>query len=77
MTTSRPNAIALLPSVALMAFGVAGLLMTLDPLLDVPWAAAAWTFTLRSRCFEAEISKTFVIQHMGKGPGNVCADGRG
>lgn len=51
-------------------------LMTPDPLLDVPWAAAAWTFTLRSRCFEAEIFRNFVIEHIGRGPENICADGR-
>lgn len=50
-------------------------LMTPDPLLDVPWAAAAWGHTLRSDCFEVEIFREFALEHLGRGPENTCAPG--
>jgi hypothetical protein len=47
-------------------------LMTPDPLLDVRWAAAAWGFTLRSDCFEAEAFDAFAREHAGRGPEDIC-----
>lgn len=52
------------------------MLMTHDPLLDVPWAAAAWGFTLRSKCFEPEVFRAFVDQRYGRGRENTCAEGQ-
>ena len=51
------------------------ILMTPDPLLDVPWAAAAWGVTLRARCFEPEVFRAFVSDHYGRAPENLCAAG--
>lgn len=52
------------------------MLMTPDPLLDAPWAAAAWGFTLRSECFEPEVFRSFVDQRYGRGRENTCAEGQ-
>ncbi|MFO7177913.1 MAG: DUF3105 domain-containing protein [Pseudomonadota bacterium] len=49
--------------------------MTPDPLLDVRWAAAAWGFTLRSDCFEPEVFRDFVLEHIGRGPEDTCSPG--
>jgi hypothetical protein len=48
---------------------------TLDPLLDVAWAASAWGFTLRADCFEPDVFRDFYAAHVGRGPENVCAPG--
>lgn len=52
------------------------ILMTPDPLLDVPWAAAAWGVTLRARCFEPEVFRAFATEHYARGPEDLCAPGR-
>lgn len=51
-------------------------LMTPDPLLDVPWAIAAWRFTLRTSCFEAEVFRSFAEGRYARGRENTCAEGR-
>ena len=50
-------------------------ILTLDPLLDVAWAASAWGFTLRADCFEPDVFREFYIAHVGRGPENICAPG--
>lgn len=46
-----------------------------DPTLDVRWAAAAWTWTLRAECFEEAAFRMFVAQHLGNGLEAICAGG--
>ena len=43
-----------------------------DPTLDVRWAAAAWTWTLRSSCFDAAAFQKFTKDHYAKMPENFC-----
>ena len=38
-----------------------------DPTLDVRWAAAAWTWTLRADCFDDAAFSQFVVEHLGHG----------
>ena len=51
------------------------MLMTPDPLLDVPWAASAWGFTLRSNCFEPEVFRAFVTEHYAHTFEDFCSPG--
>src|SRR6478609_8747371 len=46
--------------------GPARVLLVPDPLLDVPWAASAWGFTLRADCFDAGAFSSFVSDHVGQ-----------
>jgi hypothetical protein len=39
------------------------IVLTPDPTLDVRWAAAAWTWTLRAACFDPSAFAAFVTQH--------------
>ncbi len=57
------------------ASGVTRVILTPDPLLDVPWAAAAWGHTLRAQCFDARAFKSFFDDRVGNGPEQVCAPG--
>jgi hypothetical protein len=45
-----------------------------DPLLDVRWAATAWTWTLRSACFDAPAFSKFATDHYAKTVENFCAE---
>lgn len=45
--------------------GPTRILLVPDPLLDVPWAASAWGFTLRAECFDADTFTTFFVDHAG------------
>lgn len=51
-------------------------LMTRDPLLDVPWAAASWGYTLRSNCFEPEVFRAFATEHYNQAREDLCYPGR-
>jgi hypothetical protein len=51
------------------------LILTPDPRLDTPWAAAAWGFTLVGDCFEPDVFRAFVELYRGRGPEAVCAQG--
>lgn len=51
------------------------LVITPDPLLDVPFAAAAWGVTLRAACFDAPQFTRFFRDHVGHAPEQVCAGG--
>lgn len=50
-------------------------IMTPDPNLDVSFAASAWGYTLRAKCFDADVFRSFVMRHSGAGPENLCGDG--
>jgi hypothetical protein len=42
-------------------------IVTPDPTLDVPFAASAWGYTLRARCFDAERFQKFVERRANHG----------
>jgi hypothetical protein len=50
-------------------------LLTPDPRLDTPWAAASWGYTLTADCFEPEVFRAFLDAHRGLGPEIACSDG--
>jgi hypothetical protein len=51
-------------------------IITPDPLLDVPVAAAAWGWTYRAECLDLPSLKAFAQEHYAQGPENTCADGQ-
>ena len=42
------------------------ILLVPDPLLDVPWAASSWGFTLRADCFDPDAFSDFFGAHAGQ-----------
>jgi hypothetical protein len=42
------------------------ILLVPDPLLDVPWAASSWGFTLRADCFDPDAFSDFFVAHAGQ-----------
>jgi hypothetical protein len=50
-------------------------LMTPDPKLDVPFAASAWGWTLRAKCFDSAVFEAFLLRHYNQGRENICGDG--
>lgn len=50
-------------------------LMTPDPKLDVPFAASAWGWTLRARCFDPVAFQAFALAHYNQGPEDLCNQG--
>jgi hypothetical protein len=51
------------------------LIVTPQPTLDVPFAAAAWGHTLRASCFDRAAFLRFVEAHYARGPEDICNDG--
>ena len=51
------------------------IVITPDPLLDVPFAAAAWGFALTSQCFDLPALGAFIDAHYAMAPENFCFDG--
>ena len=49
--------------------------ITPDPLLDVPVAAAAWGFTYKATCLDIPSLKTFALEHYGQAPEQECGNG--
>jgi hypothetical protein len=49
--------------------------ITPDPLLDVPVAAAAWGWTYRAQCVDLPTLEAFARQHYGQGPEVLCSNG--
>lgn len=50
--------------------------ITPDPLLDTPVAAAAWGFTYKAACVDIPTLTAFANAHQAKGPENLCANGQ-
>jgi hypothetical protein len=50
-------------------------ILTPDPKLDVPFAAAAWGRMLKAQCFDEELVLEFVEDRYGKGTEDTCANG--
>ena len=51
------------------------IVVTSDPLLDVPFAAAAWGFALTSQCFDLPALGAFIDAHYAKAPEDFCFPG--
>jgi hypothetical protein len=49
--------------------------ITPDPLLDVPVAAAAWGWAYRAECVDVPTLRDFALQHYGHGPEQICGNG--
>jgi hypothetical protein len=49
--------------------------ITPDPLLDVPVAAAAWGWIYRAQCVDLPTLKAFAQEHYGQGPEVLCNNG--
>jgi hypothetical protein len=52
------------------------LLVTPDPKLDVPVAAAAWGATYRATCLDRESLVEFIDAHYGQAPEKICGQGK-
>jgi hypothetical protein len=52
----------------------APVIMTPDPTLDVPFAASAWGFTLRARCFDRDRFAAFIQRRANQGPEKIPTD---
>jgi hypothetical protein len=50
--------------------------ITPDPLLDVPIAAAAWGWVYRANCLDPVSLAQFAKDHYAQGPENLCANGQ-
>jgi hypothetical protein len=48
------------------------LILAPDPTLDVRWAAAAWTWTIRAPCFDPIAFGAFMQAHYGQGGEDLC-----
>jgi hypothetical protein len=49
--------------------------ITPDPLLDVPVAAAAWGWVYKAQCVDLPTLKSFAADHYGHGGESLCANG--
>ncbi len=49
--------------------------ITPDPLIDVPVAAAAWGWTYKAACVDLPTLEAFANAHYGMGPEVLCANG--
>jgi hypothetical protein len=49
--------------------------ITPDPLLDVPVAAAAWGWVYKAQCVDLPTLEAFVLAHYGQGPEVLCNNG--
>lgn len=49
--------------------------VTPDPLLDVPVAAAAWGHTYKADCVDVPTLLAFARAHYAQGPENICGNG--
>ena len=49
--------------------------ITPDPLIDVPVAAAAWGWVYKAQCVDLPTLTAFAQEHYGQGPEVLCANG--
>jgi hypothetical protein len=50
--------------------------ITPDPLLDVPVAAAAWGWVYKANCVDDATLRDFAMRHYGQGPETLCNNGQ-
>jgi len=74
------QAAAAIPDDALCAASGSGVrvrvVITPDPLLDVPVAAAAWGWTYRATCLDVPSLTAFAKAHYDQGPEETCGNGQ-
>jgi uncharacterized protein DUF3105 len=51
-------------------------IITPDPLLDVPVAAAAWGWTYKAQCADLPTLEQFALDHYRRGPEDLCGNGQ-
>ena len=51
------------------------LILMPNPDLDVRFAASAWRWTLKADCFDAAAFQSFITEHYGHGPEDICGGG--
>jgi len=51
------------------------IIITPDPLLDVPFAAASWGWSLKSQCMDIPALDAFLAAHYAMAPEDFCFDG--
>lgn len=51
------------------------IILTPDPELDVPYAAVAWGYSLKSDCFDRGATDAFIDAHYGKNYEDFCSGG--
>jgi len=51
------------------------IIVTPDPLLDVPFAAVAWDWSLRGDCFDSDAVSEFIFAHYGQTNEDICIQG--
>jgi hypothetical protein len=49
--------------------------ITPDPLIDAPVAAAAWGWVYKARCADLPTLRDFALTHYGHGPETLCGNG--
>ena len=49
--------------------------LTPDPLIDTPVAAAAWGWTYKAQCVDVPTLLQFAAAHYNQGPEDTCEDG--
>jgi len=49
--------------------------ITPDPLLDVPVAAAAWGWVYKAQCVDLPTLEAFAVAHYAQGPEDFCSNG--
>jgi hypothetical protein len=49
--------------------------ITPDPLIDVPVAAAAWGWVYKAQCVDLPTLRDFARTHYGQGPEDICGNG--
>jgi len=49
--------------------------ITPDPLIDVPVAAAAWGWVYKAQCADPATLRQFALEHYGQGPEVLCSNG--
>jgi hypothetical protein len=49
--------------------------ITPDPLIDVPVAAAAWGWVYKAQCVDLPTLEAFALAHYGQGPEVLCGNG--
>jgi hypothetical protein len=77
LTAARAWLASLEPDVA-CGSGPARVLLVPDPLLNAPWAASSWGYTLRANCFDADTFSAFYEAHVGQPPApeaSICSPG--
>ncbi len=77
--TQLENFVRMLPTEPACSADDAGIrrriVLTQDPLIDSPIAAAGWGSTYHAECFDRPSLEAFVLHATGRGPEDFCSEG--